>query len=271
MNDIRLIAMDLDGTLLQKDNCILPETLKALQAAIDKGVAVTLASGRYAENAGLTLIDNELQGYVIGSNGGVIQDAPMGQTLFLHTIERKTASRVRQCLDDMNAKYILFCYKLVATSAVGLSHRSEINDGNRIGHLGKVRFEHGHDAVEEALRLGICKFFIPDQPDLESFGPELRKIPNLLVTRSNEHNIELMPEGIHKGYGIAELARWLGIPLSSVMAFGDEENDLPMLTSVGYGFAMGNAPEHVKAQCAFATDSFDNNGIAHAIEKYVLS
>ena len=67
-----------------------------------------------------------------------------------------------------------------------------------------------------------------------------------------------------------ELARWMRIPLNSVMAFGDEENDLPMLTSVGFGFAMGNAPQHVKDQCAYVTDSYDQNGIARAIERYIL-
>ena len=271
MNDIRLIAMDLDGTLLQKDNTILPETLEALRAAKEKGVSIALASGRYAENAGLTLIDHDLQGCVMGANGAVIQDSPMGQTLYLHTIARETAEAARQCLDQMKARYIIFSYKLVATSEVGMTHRSEISDGPRIGRLGKVRFGHGRDAVDEALRIGACKFFIPDQPNLALLGPELRKIPELLITRSNEFNIELMPKGIHKGHGIAELARWLDIPLSSVMAFGDEENDLPMLTTVGYGVAMGNAPEHVKKQCAYVTDGFDENGIAHAVEKYVLS
>ena len=54
------------------------------------------------------------------------------------------------------------------------------------------------------------------------------------------------------------------------MAFGDEENDLPMLTAVGFGVAMGNAPEHVRAQCAYATESNEENGIAHAIDRLVL-
>ena len=270
MNDIQLIAMDLDGTLLQPDGSILPETLAALREAADRGVILTLASGRYPENTALTFIDYDMTGPVIGSNGGIIQDGPMGQTIFLHNIKRESAEAICDYLEKMEAKYILFSHKLVTTSRVGMTHRSEISDGPRIERLGNIKFGHGPEDVKKALQYGISKVFIPDHPKLREMTDALREIPGILVTRSSEHNIELMPEGIHKGHGISELARWLGIPLSAVMAFGDEENDLPMLKTVGYGLAMGNAPEHVKEQCAYVTDSFKDNGIAHMIERFIL-
>ena len=265
-----MIAMDLDGTLLQRDGSVLPETLEALRAASDKGIQLVLASGRYPENAALTFIDNGLTGAVMGSNGAIIQDKPMGQTLFLHLIQHCTVQTVCDILDSMNARYMLFSLKMVTTSETGMMHHSEINHGPRMRAMGNISFEHGPEAVKRAIHFGVCKVFIPDQPNLAEIGKRLIGIPGLLITRSAEHNIELMPEGIHKGHGIMELARWMRIPLSSVMAFGDEENDLPMLTSVGFGFAMGNAPQHVKDQCAYVTDSYDQNGIARAIERYIL-
>ena len=271
MNDIRLIAMDLDGTLLQRDGSILPETLEALRAASNRGVTIALASGRYPENAALTFIDHQLNGPVMGANGAIIQDSPMGQTMFLHMIPTGIAGKVREYLDQEDCPYILFSHKRVTTSKVGMTHRSEINDGPRIERLGGIHFGHGPDAVDLAMQQGICKFYLFDHPRLNDLAQELRKIPHLLVTRSGEHNIELMPEGIHKGNGIRELCSKLGISLSQVMAFGDEENDLPMLTSVVYGFAMANAPEHVKRQCGYVTDSYQDNGIAHAVKQYVLS
>ncbi len=271
MDRIRMIAMDLDGTLVQQDGSVLPDTVKALKAASKKGIIIALASGRYPENAGTIMLDNGLEGPVMGVNGAIIQDRPMGRTLYLHMIPRETALEARACLDRLGARYILFSYKRVTTSHFGMTHRSEINDGPRMERLGGISFDHGAEAVTKALMTGVSKIFLPDQPNLEAIGRAVRTIPHLLVTRSNSRNIELMPEGIHKGRGIAELARWLGIPLSAIMAFGDEENDLPMLTTVGYGFAMGNAPEHVKAQCAYTTDSYDRNGIGNAIERYVLN
>ena len=271
MNDIRMIALDLDGTLVQTDGSILPETLDVLREVSSRGIVVALASGRYPENAGLTLLDNGLSGPVMGANGAIIQDKPLGQTLFLHMIKDETARAACECLDRMGSRYIIFSYKTVTTSHVGMTHRSEINDGARIAKLGGISFNHGPEAVKAALSAGISKVFIPDQPNRKEIGEAMRAIPHLQVTRSNASNVELMPEGIHKGRGITELSRRLGIPLSSVMAFGDEENDLSILTLVGYGVAMGNAPDHVKARCKYTTDSFDNGGVGKAIERFVLN
>ena len=270
MNRIRLIAMDLDGTLLASGGRILPETLRALRAAQARGVTLALASGRYPENAAAIFVDNGLIGPVMGANGAIIQDAPMGQTLFLHMMAKETAMAVREYLDGMLADYIIFSLKRVVTSRVGLTHRSELNDGPRMERLGGIRFGHGPEAVEMALKEGVCKFYVCEHPRLPEMAKSLRNVPGLLVTRSGVNNIELMPAGIHKGHGIGEMAKWLGVPMAEVMAFGDEENDLPMLTAVGFGVAMGNAPEHVRAQCAYATESNEENGIAHAIDRLVL-
>ena len=270
MNDIRMIAMDMDGTLLQRDGTILPETLEALRTASNMGIELVLASGRYPENAALTFLDYSLKGAVIGSNGAIIQDSPMGQTLFLHLIRQGTLENALRYLDSMNTRYILFSPKMVTTSHIGMMHHSEINHGPRIRKIGHVTFDHGPEAVKRAICYGVSKVFVPEQPNLAEIGKGLSGISGLLITRSNEHNIELMPEGIHKGHGIMELANWMGISLRSVMAFGDEENDLPMLTGVGFGIAMGNAPQHVKDQCRFITERYDANGIACAIEKYIL-
>ena len=271
MNDIRLIAMDLDGTLLQRDGTILPETVSALQAAADCGVTLALASGRYPENASLYFMDHGLTGPVMGSNGAMLTDRPMGQTVALHTMREATASAVRRNLDAIGAEYFIFSHKLVVTSRQEAVHHSEINDGPRISRLGKVQFLHGPEGVDTALAVGVCKYYVFIQENLPRIMEAVGHIPDLLVTRSGQHNIELMPAGVHKGSGIAELAARLRIPLSQVMAFGDEENDLEMLTSVGYGIAMGNAPEQVRSRVSRTTAPFDQNGIAQAIRKYILN
>ena len=270
MNDIRLIAMDLDGTLLQRDQTILPQTLQALRAAEAKGVTLALASGRYPENASLVFLDHGIDGPVMGANGAIIDDAPMGTTLAVHFMPGASAAAICGILDRAGADYILFSYKRVTTSRTDLQHRSEINDGERIHRLGGVTFAHGPAGIREALRQGVSKIFVFNHPRLAELADEIRSVPGVQVTRSGELNIEIMPRGIHKGNGIRELARHLGIPLSAVMAFGDEENDLEMLRSVGYGFAMGNAPEHVRRQCRRATDSFERDGIGKAIRRYIL-
>lgn len=270
MNDIRLIAMDLDGTLLQKNGTILPDTVRALKQAQERGVVIALASGRYPENASLFFLDYGLSGPVMGSNGAMLMDRPMGQTLALHNMKDQTAAMARERLDRIGAEYFIFAHKLVVTSRTDAVHHSEINDGERISRLGGVRFLHGPAGVNEALRMGLCKMYVFVRDNLREINEAVADIPDLQITRSGAYNVELMPRGIHKGSGITELARRLDIPLSAVMAFGDEENDLEMLTTVGWGVAMGNAPEHVRRQVGRVTAPFDDNGIARAIDRYVL-
>ncbi len=271
MYDIRMIAMDLDGTFLQRDGSVLPKTLEALKKAWESGIILALASGRYPENASLAFLDNGLDGPVIGANGAMITDRAMGQTLFLHMMPHDTVMAVRDMLESLGAEYLVFSHKLVATSRPDFFHHSELNDGPRIARLGGVRFTHGRKAIDEAVQYGVCKFFIYTQPKLREIAEHLRGIDRLVITRSGEQNIELMPAGIDKGTGLKEMAKRYGISIKQVMAFGDEENDLPMLTQVGFGVAMGNAPEHVKAQCAYSTASFDQNGIAQAVECCILN
>ncbi len=270
MKDIRMIATDIDGTLVQRDGRILPETLEALRAAASRGVVLALASGRYPENAGLVWLDHRISGPVMGANGAIIEDAPMGATLYLHTMRRDAAERVRDCLNAAKADFIIFSHKCVTTCRKDLYHHSEISDGARIERLGGVAFRHGPQAVDDVIRTGASKFFVYQHPERAALIRRLSEIPGILITRSGSLNIEVMPQAVHKGRGITELARWLGIPLENVMAFGDEENDLPMLTRVGCGVAMGNAPAHVQAQCRYVTARFDENGIGEAIRRYVL-
>ena len=270
MRDIKLIAMDLDGTLLQPDNTILPETLAALKEINRRGIITAIASGRFPENASLTFIDYGLTGPVIGSNGAMIEDAPMGNTIFLHSMRSRSAYMVAEILEQFHADYILYTLKRVTTCRTDLRHHSEIKDGQRIHEMSGLTYAHGYPAIKETIRQGVCKFFVMNHPELPAIADAINVIPGIHVTRSGLNNLEIMPEGVHKGRGITELARFLNIPLSQVMAFGDEYNDLTMLSCVGMGIAMGNAPVEVREKCAFTTVPSDQNGIARAIEKYIL-
>ena len=270
MDNIRLIAMDLDGTLLQRDGTLLPSAVQALKRARERGITVAIASGRYPENAALVFLDNGLDGPVIGINGASVTDRAMGDCLFLHVMKDDTARMTREILDKCGVDYLLFSHKLVTTSQEGLRHHSEISDGQRIGRLGRVAFRHGQRAVDEALEQGVCKYYVFNNGRLDQVAKALASVPCLTVTRSNPQNLELMPQGVDKGSGIRELTRRLGIPLKNVMAFGDEDNDLPILTQVGFGVAMGNAPEHVKNACRYVTAPFDEDGVGQAVIRYAL-
>ncbi|MBQ8081144.1 MAG: HAD family phosphatase [Clostridia bacterium] len=270
MGNVKLIAMDLDGTLITREGVASEANIRALQAASESGVVIATCSGRYPENASLVFLDHGLTGPIVGVNGAHAIDRPMGDVLFMHPMDMEAAKKAHERLTAFHVDYIIFAPKLVATSRSDMRHHSELNDGARITSLGHVRYLHGEKGVEEALESGILKYYIFDNGHLPEIKRALSDIEQLDITRSNAFNIELMPKGINKGTGITELARWLQIPLSDVMVLGDEENDLPMLTLAGYGVAMGNAPDHVKQQARYVTAPFEEDGIARAIERFVL-
>ena len=271
MTDIRMIAMDMDGTLLTREGKIPPENLRAMQDALKMGVLPVIASGRFPENVSLILMEAGLDIPIIGTNGCEIMEAPMGELLFEHFMDADAARAAAALLNQYDAGFFLFSPKRVTTSRAEERHHTELSYESILREHG-FYYGHGQEAVRTALETGVYKFFVPKNGrDLSVLREELSKIPHLSVTSSSPNNIELMPEGIDKGTGIRELAGHLGIPLAQVMTLGDQENDLPMLTCVGCGVAMGNAPDQVKQQARYTTANFDECGVAKAIEKYVLN
>ena len=270
MSEIRLIAMDLDGTLLNDQGTVSEENRKALALAREKGVITAACSGRYVENVSLIFMDNGLSGPIIGSNGAQASDVPLGSMIFRHFIAPDKAARIRETLDEMGTNYFIFADRLIVSNLDGAHHHSEISMGSRILSQTQVRFTHGPAAVDEAIGRGIYKFYICNNGELDDTREILAQIPGTVVTRSTPWNLEMMAEGVDKGTGLSELAAWLHIPMSQVMAFGDQENDLPMLLSAGMGVAMGNAEKQVLARAPYQTLPNTEDGVAAFIRKVIL-
>ena len=269
ISPVRLIAMDMDGTLLDKQGKIPKANADALRAAKKAGVEFSLCTGRFPENASLVLMECGLSCPIIGVNGAEITDAPMGALLSYHTLADRAAREVLKALRRLNAQFFTFSHKLITTSEVNDVHHSEVSEGAILDKVG-VRFAHGAEAVERSLDAGLTKYYIKDTGNLAEIGSALREIEDIELTRSGMKNIEVIPKGVNKGSGLRTLAGHLGIPMESVMALGDQDNDLPMLTCAGYGVAMGNAPDDIKKRAKYETARYDEFGVARAIERFVF-
>lgn len=267
MNDIRLIVTDLDGTLLNPEGKISAETREALLLARERGIVTAACSGRYCENVSLLFLDSGIQGPVIGSNGAQMMERPLGPMIRRHYIAQESAAQIRDTLDEMGTAYFIFADERVVSSREGAHHHSKISMGEKILSQTSVRFTYGPDAVEEAIRRGIYKFYICNNGELEETREILQRIPGAVVTRSTPWNLEMMAEGVDKGRGLLELCEYLNIPPSKAMAFGDQENDLPMLSKAGMGVAMGNAEPAVLKQTAWHTLSNAQDGVAAMIRR----
>ena len=265
---VRLIASDIDGTLLNKSRVIPRENAEAILRAQKKGVVTAIATGRFPENAYLLLEDYGLRCPIIGINGGHIVDEKLRdiQTRFMLP---GTGEMVQRTLEEEGADYFIFAPRTVCASGTEMRHHSEIDYGDRIRALG-LSYYHGADEARAVVRESVFKFFVLNTIPLVPLREKLKGIRGIQLTQSAPSNIEIMPLGVDKGQGVRDFARSMGIPLEETMTLGDEENDIPMLTAAGYGVAMGNGSRLAKAAARYLTDTNENCGFAKAVEVYAL-
>lgn len=265
---VAMIATDVDGTLVRHGGTIPPDNLSAIHRAQQKGVLFTIASGRFPENLHLLMRDADIRCPIIGTNGGRVIDEE-GRVLSQHLMRPDSARQVLDIVTRFSADFFLFAPLMICTSRPEVIHHSELSQKERLAPLG-FTYYHGVEEAKIICRSSAQKFYICNNVPLAPIREALKNVPDILITRSSPANIEVMPAGVDKGMGVREFAGRRGIPLSRVMTLGDEENDIPMLSIAGYGTAMGNADEQVKAAAKYVTASCDDCGFARAIEKYVL-
>ena len=262
----RLIAMDLDGTLNNDEKKITPRTRDALMAAQAAGIRLALASARpspglYKERDALRM--QEHRGVLMSYNGGRIVDAATGETLFETSMPIEAAREVLRALEKLPVTPIL-------------------DDGKQF----YVTDREGYKVDYECRNNGMSCDEVPNLADFLHFAPvkilmsvdpaqiaEVQKriaalLPDdLTVVQTAAFYLEVIPRAINKGQGILDICRALQMQPEEVVAFGDAENDIPMLRAAGVGVAMGNADPAVKAAADMVTLSNNEDGIAYALEK----
>lgn len=265
---IRLIASDVDGTLLNSQGLISDENLAAIRAAQENGILFAIASGRFPENVYVRMQKYGLSCPIIGTNGCRITDEKL-QPIFSSAMAKAAAKEVMDVLFQDGVDFFMFTTHSVCTSDENLPHHSEISNPDAIKALG-FTYGHGKSEMMAGLDEPVHKFYICEGRPGTPLWQRLELIPGVALTQSGDNNIEVVPEGVDKASGIAMLAQHYGIPLSQVMTLGDHENDIPMLRAAGYGIAMGNATDNAKKAARFITDTNDRHGLAKAIWQYAL-
>ena len=273
MMDIRLIAMDLDGTALQKDRCTFsPRLLAALEKAHDRGVAVVPVTGRQ-----FGLIPPVLKEYHpwkdlgILCNGGQIRNMSTGA--LLHSLEIDAAA-LEQLLAlaeefDLPIEFSVNSTLYLTQNAL----EQQLPWPNLAFHRDTILAAHGRIVPSLAPLCGPGV----EKANLLCIPPELRqtvvsRLETVAVSAvwASSSSMEITHPEATKGNGLRQLCRMLGIPMDAVMALGDSGNDITMLQQAGLGVAMGNAPDFVKAAADVCTARYDEDGAALAIEQYAL-
>lgn len=271
---IKLIAMDMDGTLLEADHVhVSQRNVEALRAARARGVKIVLASGRTWNL--LEGIVDQLGGvdYAIISNGAAVVDAATGEHLWKRYIPNAQALKV---IDILHANGIIFEVYCGGKNYVRASER----EGLRNNYLTPAfsDFFDAHTTWSETLAQGI------GGQDIEKFNilyvpREIRARLEAEIAATGEpleqanafrDNMELSAQGVKKGTSLARLCESLGIAPEEVMAFGDGGNDVDMLEYAGWSFAMENGAASVKQIAKYLAPPNTDSGVGRMVEQYVL-
>ena len=271
---IKLIAMDLDGTALQNDReTFSPRLCRALEEAHRSGVIIAPVTGRQFGLLPRVLRTHPAwEDLAVLCNGAQVRRLATGEVLSRLDIGRALLEAMLALAER---------YGLPIEFSVDSTLYLTARDYERQKGWPGLEFHRdtilaGHGVSVESLE-PLCGERV-EKINLLCIPPELRadveeELKNIAVSAvwASSSSMEITHPEATKGRGVAELCRLLDIPMEAVMALGDSGNDLSMLRDAGLGVAMGNAPDHVKAWADAVTETNRNDGAAIAIERYVLA
>jgi len=265
--NIRLVATDLDDTLLRNDRTLSKRVIRAIYQAREQGVHVTFATGRmpastrpYVEQLGIDVP-------IITYNGAMIQEALSGEVLYRKVIPVEIAREVVDWLLSQGSHLHVYRQDQVFVHKMN-SWSREYSRAIRVPveEMDLLRLlEQEEEGAEKILMFGENKA-------LEAWGERIREkfSGQVHITRSKPHFLEIIHPEVNKGVALTALAKRLEIGQDEVMAIGDNLNDLEMIRYAGLGVAIGNARQEVKDVANAVTTSNEDDGVAQAIEQYVL-
>jgi len=265
----RLLALDIDGTLVNGRKEITAQTTKVLLRAQEQGLRIVIASGRPTE--GISHLAEQLQlckygGFVMAFNGGVIVDCAEQAVIYERLLNTGVYRHLYERGNSGDFRILSYVDGHIA---------SEDIENEYVKHTAK---RNGMPLMKLESFLDVVTFpepkcMIVGKPDkLEHLEKELVSYYNgkVSIYRSEPFFLEILPPGVDKAKCLQSLALRLGIRREEVMACGDGFNDVGMIQYAGLGVAMANAQQVVKDKADFVTLSNEEDGVAAAVERFVL-
>ncbi|WP_404817100.1 HAD family hydrolase [Streptomyces thermolineatus] len=257
----RLVATDLDGTLLTGDDTVSERSRAALAAATAAGAAHIVVTGRAVPWAKQVLDELDYRGLAVCGQGAQVYHAGEHRLLTSLTLDRRTAATAVARIEAEAGPLAL------AASRDGLDGEVVVGPGYRFHPGLPVLGAAGHDELWSAP---LNKLYIqhPELDDDELAATAVRVAGDLVgVTMAGAGIVELLPAGLTKATGLSLAARRLGLTSRDTIAFGDMPNDVPMFRWAAHGVAMANAHPELKSVADEVTASNDEDGIALVLEK----
>ncbi|QQE79016.1 HAD family hydrolase [Alicyclobacillus sp. SO9] len=269
----KLFAIDLDGTLLGSNHDLSEQSRRVIREVLLRGYYVTLVTGRISRSARLYARFLGIDGPLICLNGANVVDAGSGELMYGQPMEERSVKRLLRMAESMQIPYLLYGQHYLITNVENeVSRRWRLRSMVRpAGFSGSStgQWQHVPLLVQSADNLSEAVYKVSLECSSESIQQEVlaqvKGLENLCVKLADPWRVHFTNHGVHKLHALHYLRGLLNISLDDIVAFGNADNDLEMLTGVGYGVAVGNATETIRNSVDIHAASNDELGVANKI------
>ena len=279
MKDIKLVALDLDGTLFDNSSRISERNLTAIRSITDKGIHVVISTGRPFEGIPFDQIKGTGINYAITANGSGIYEISTGKCLYENAMDEELVTPILNFLLTRDIHMDAFiggkgytpiqCVETAQKLTVPSSIKNYIiTTRTRLDNI--LQFIHENQLKVQEMTLNFYPAADGTLIDRETVRKFLVSNPSITTVCGGYNNLEFTRADANKGVGLRKLAEILGVNPDATMAIGDTENDLAIIEAAGIGVAMGNATDAVKARADYVTTTNTKDGVAAAIEHFIL-
>jgi Cof subfamily protein (haloacid dehalogenase superfamily) len=283
---IKLIASDMDGTLLNSKHEISKENIDAIKKAQELGIHFAIATGRMYEDVKPFLEEHDLRSQCIVMNGAEYRDED-GKILRNIDIDKEKAIAIFQIINKYKISAQIYTRDGIYTiskkdeALIGMAYRlrafepgtpfeEAIKLASSERHFLNLKYVDDIDNLfSNGLNIAKIVLFYDNIDILKKIKEELKSLDELAISSSFPTNLEINNADAQKGNILSEVIKDMGIESNEVMVIGDSSNDYSMFEKFSVSFAMGNATPEIKEAAKYITDTNDNAGVAKAIYKAI--
>lgn len=271
MNNIKIISIDIDGTLLNDQHEVTPSVKAAIHDALGQGIKIVITTGRPLSGVKPLLNELGIDGgdqYVITHNGGLMQTADGKKILFSSALTLAEWTEINQFMHSQRIYLQAEDQDQAYTTTTLIDPWASYE--NYLVNLPLHVFGKDIDLEDINLIKAIANADSAELDRIQKIIPTSIE-EQVTVIRSTANNLEFVNKKASKGNALLALADYLNVAVEETMAIGDQANDVTMIKAAGLGVAMGNSIPEIKDLANVMTDDNNHSGVAKAIQKYALN
>lgn len=274
----KMVCIDMDGTLLGKGRRISEKSKIAIKKAHEKGVEIVVTTGRIYNNAAYFSHILGVKSPVIAANGAIVREKNNNNIIYEASIPSEDSLEIIDILNRYKVSFqfyttdTIYCSNLISKIGTELFMTKQIGyEMLKIKYILVDKIEKWKEILESNEgKITKCIAISPKSKKIEDIKKSLEKLKNITFYGSGKRSVEINYKEVSKGNAVKVLGEYYGIRSDEIMCIGDNENDISMIKYAGLGVAMANAISEVKEVADYVTESNKEDGVAQAIQKFIL-